>query len=106
MFTSKWQLLLNFIRIYGSVFQFLAFVSCTEEVNMQHQQEFEHTSNTPEEMPAPLKERQINTDPREQPPLQGSTSRSYEEGYADQSERDYWPFEGEKLQPEPKNQKR
>ena len=22
---------------------------------MQHQQEFEHTSNTPEEMPAPLK---------------------------------------------------
>jgi hypothetical protein len=72
---------------------------------MQHQQEFDHTSNTPEEMPAPLKERQNNTDPREQPPLQGSTARSYEEGYTDQSERDYWPYEGEKLQPEPKNQK-
>ena len=72
---------------------------------MQHQQEFEHTSNTPEEMPAPLKERQINTDPREQAPSQASTYRSFEEGYADQSERDYWPFEGEKLQPEPKNQK-
>jgi len=72
---------------------------------MQHQQEFEHTSNTPEETPAPLKERQINTDPREQPPSHESTYRSYEEGYIDQSERDYWPFEGEKLQPEPKNQK-
>jgi Putative adhesin len=72
---------------------------------MQHHQEFEHPSNTPEETPAPLKERQINTDPREQPPPQESTYRSYEEGYADQSERDYWPYEGEKLQPEPKNQK-
>ena len=72
---------------------------------MQHQQEFEHSSNTPEGMPAPLKERQINTDPREQSLSQESTYRSYEEGYTDQSERDYWPFEGEKLQPEPKNQK-
>ncbi len=72
---------------------------------MQHQQEFDHTSNTPEETPAPLGERQINTDSREQPPSQESTYRSYEEGYTDQSERDYWPFEGEKLQPEPKNQK-
>ena len=72
---------------------------------MQHQQEFDHTSNTPEETPAPLKERQINTDSREQPPSHESTYRSYEEGYTDQSERDYWPFEGEKLQPEPKNQK-
>src|SRR2546421_1857617 len=72
---------------------------------MQNQQEFDHTSSTSEETPAPLKERQINTDPREQPPSQESTSRSYEEGYTDQSERDYWPFEGEKLQPEPKNQK-
>ena len=72
---------------------------------MQHQQEFDHTTNTPEEMPAPLKERQVNTDLREQPPSQEYTYRSYEEGYAGQSERDYWPFEGEKLQPEPKNQK-
>jgi hypothetical protein len=72
---------------------------------MQHQQEFDHTSNTPEETPAPLKERQINTDSREQPPSHESTYRSYEEGYTDQSERDYWPFEGEKLRPEPKNQK-
>src|SRR2546421_11448050 len=72
---------------------------------MQNQQEFDHTSSTSEETPAPLKERQINTDPREQPPLQESRYPSYEEGYTDQSERDYWPFEGEKLQPEPKNQK-
>jgi Toastrack DUF4097 len=72
---------------------------------MQHRQEFDHTSNTPEETPAPLKERQISSDPREQPPSQESTYRSYAEGYTDQSERDYWPFEGEKLQSEPKNQK-
>src|SRR5436305_787356 len=72
---------------------------------MQNQQEFDHTFSTPEETPAPLKERQINTDPREQPPSQESTYRSYEEGYTDQRERAYWPFEGEKLQPEPKNQK-
>src|SRR5260370_3533887 len=91
--------------IYGSIFQFLAFLSCIEEVNMQHQQEFDHTSNTPEETPAPLKERQFNTDPREQPPSQEYTYRSYEEGDTELSERDYWPFEGEKLQPEPKNQK-
>jgi hypothetical protein len=53
---------------------------------MQHQQEFDHTSNTPEETPAPLGERQSNTDPREQPPSQESTYRSYEEGYTDLSE--------------------
>jgi hypothetical protein len=72
---------------------------------MQHQQEFDHTSNTPEEMPAPLGERQSNTDPREQPPSQAYTYRSYEEGYTDLSEPDFWPYEGEKLRPEPKNQK-
>jgi len=72
---------------------------------MQHQQEFDQTSNTPEETPAPLGERQSNTDPREQPPSHESTYRSYEEGYTDQSERDFWPYEGEKLRPEPKNQK-
>jgi Toastrack DUF4097 len=72
---------------------------------MQNQQEFEHTSSTSEETPAPIKDRQINTDPREQPVSQESMYRSYEEGYVDQSERAYWPFEGEKLQPEPKNEK-
>jgi hypothetical protein len=81
------------------------FLSCTEEVNMQHQQEFDHTSSTSEETTAPLNERQTNTDPREQQPSQESTYNSYEEGYTDQSERNFWPFEGEKLQPEPKNQK-
>src|SRR5258707_10267139 len=91
--------------IYGSIFQFMAFLSCTEEVNMQNQQEFDHRSNTPEETPAPLNERQSNTDPREQPPSQEYTYRSYEEGYTDLSERDFWPREGEKLRPEPKNQK-
>jgi hypothetical protein len=83
----------------------MAFLSCTEEVNMQQRQEFDHTSSTPEETPAPLGERQINTDPREQPPSQEYTYRSYEEGYTDLSERDLWPYEGEKLRPEPKNQK-
>jgi hypothetical protein len=72
---------------------------------MQHQQEFDHTSHTPEETPAPPNERQINTDPREQPPSQQYTYRSYEEGYTDMSERDFWPYEGDKLRPEPKNQK-
>src|SRR5215831_4121758 len=72
---------------------------------MQHQQEFEHSSSTPEESQAPIKDRQINTDPREQPLSQEPTYRSYEEGYVSQRERDYWPFEGEKLQPEPKNEK-
>src|SRR5215468_94749 len=72
---------------------------------MQHQQEFDYTSNIPEETPAPLGERQSNTDPREQPPSQESTYRSYEEGYIDLGERDFWTREGEKLRPEPKNQK-
>src|SRR5437773_2389668 len=84
----------------------MAFLSCTEEVNMQNQQEFDHLSNTPEETPAPRNERQSNTDPREQPPSQEYTYHSYEEGYTtDLSERDFWPREGEKLRPEPKNQK-
>ncbi len=72
---------------------------------MQHQQEFDHSSNPPQETPAPLTERQINTDPREQPPSQEYTYHSYEEGYTDLRERDFWPLEGEKLRPEPKNQK-
>src|SRR5438876_5646725 len=84
----------------------MAFLSCTEEVNMQNQQEFDHLSNTPEETPAPRNERQSNTGPREQPPSQEYTYHSYEEGYTtDLSERDFWPREGEKLRPEPKNQK-
>jgi hypothetical protein len=72
---------------------------------MQHQQEFDHSSNPPQETPVPLTERQINTDPREQPPSQGDRYHPYEVGYADPSERDFWPLEGEKLRPEPKNQK-
>src|SRR2546421_4741433 len=72
---------------------------------MQNQQEFYDTSNIPQETPAPPGGRQSNTDPREQPQSQEYTYRSYEEGYADLSERDFWPHEGEKLRPEPKNQK-
>ena len=72
---------------------------------MQNQQEFYNTSNTPEETPVPLNGRQSNTEPREQTPSQEYTYRSYEEGYTDLSERDFWPQEGEKLRPEPKNQK-
>src|SRR5438270_11875233 len=83
----------------------MALLSCIEEVNMQNQQEFDPMSNTPQETPAPPHERQSNTDPREQPPSQEYTYRSYEEGYTDLSERDFWPYEGEKLRPEPKNQK-
>src|SRR5436309_6675771 len=101
----KWQLLINFLRIYGSVFQCMALLSCIEEVNMQNQQEFDPMSNTPQETPAPPHERQSNTDPREQPPSQEYTYRPYEEGYTDLSERDFWPREDEKLRPEPKNQK-
>src|SRR5260221_3449443 len=91
--------------IYGSIFQFMAFLSCTEEVNMQNQQEFDRTVHTPGQTPTPPNERQSNTDPLEQPPSQEYTYRSYEEGYTDLSERDFWPREGEKLRPEPKNQK-
>src|SRR5260370_37807524 len=83
----------------------MALLSCTEEVNMQNQQEFDHMSNAPQETPAPPNERQSNTDPREQPPSQEYTYRPYEEGYTDLSEPDFWPQEGEKLRPEPKNQK-
>lgn len=72
---------------------------------MQNQQEFYHASNTPEERPALPDERQSNTDPREQASLQEDTSSSYEEGYTGLNERDFWPREGEKLRPEPKNQK-
>src|SRR2546421_1678249 len=101
----KWQLLIYFLRIYGSVFQFMALLSCIEEMNMQNQQEFDHMPNTPQETPAPPNERQSNTDPREQPPSQQYTYHPYEEGYTDLSERDFWPREDEKLRPEPKNQK-
>ena len=72
---------------------------------MQNQQEFDYTSNTPEETPAPTYERQSNTDPREQPPAQEYAARSYEEGYAGLNEQDFWSREGEKLRPTPKNQK-
>ena len=72
---------------------------------MQNQQEFDYTSNTPEETPAPTYERQSNTDPREQPPAQEYAARSYEEGYAGLNEQDFWSDKGEKLRPEPKNQK-
>ncbi len=72
---------------------------------MQNQQEFYNTSNTPEETPASLNGRQINTDPREQPQSQEYTYPSYGEGYTGLSEPDFWPHEGEKLRPEPKNQK-
>jgi len=72
---------------------------------MQNQQEFYHSSNTPEETPAPSHERQRNTDPREQPPAQEDTARSYEEGYTGLNEQDFWSGSGEKLRPEPKNQK-
>jgi len=72
---------------------------------MQNQQEFYDTSNTPEKTPEPINERQSNTDPREQPQSQESTYPSYAEGYSGLSEPDFWPHEGEKLRPEPKNQK-
>ncbi len=61
---------------------------------MQNQQEFYNTSNTPEETPAPLNERQSHTDPREQPQSQKSTYPSYEEGYSGLSEPDFWPHRG------------
>jgi hypothetical protein len=62
---------------------------------------------------APPNERQSNTDPREQIPAQEYTSRPYEEGhepgyeqgYTGLDERDFWSRDGEKLRPEPKNQK-
>jgi hypothetical protein len=72
---------------------------------MQNQQEFDHTSSTAEEAPAPINERQRNTDPREQPAAPENTYRPYEEGYAGMSDQDYWFQEGEKIRPEPKNQK-
>jgi Toastrack DUF4097 len=80
---------------------------------MQNQQKFDAMSNMSGETLAPPNERQSNTDPREQIPAQEYTSRSYEEGheqgyeqgYTGLDERDFWPSEGEKLRPEPKNQK-
>src|SRR5712692_3724437 len=72
---------------------------------MQNQQEFHDTFNTAEVTLAPLNGRQSNTDPREQPQSQEYTYPSYGEGYTGLSERDCWPREGEKLRPEPKNQK-
>ncbi|HVB61016.1 MAG TPA: DUF4097 family beta strand repeat-containing protein [Ktedonobacteraceae bacterium] len=72
---------------------------------MQNQQEFDQTSNTPEQIPAPTYERQSNTDPREQPPAQEYAPRSYEEGYSGLNERDFWSGEDEKLRPKQKNQK-
>ncbi len=72
---------------------------------MQNQQEFDPRSHTSEEAPAPFNERQRNTDPREQPPLQEHTYRPYEEGYTSLNEQDFWTREGEKLRPGPKNQK-
>jgi hypothetical protein len=72
---------------------------------MQNQQEFYNRSNTPEETPAPLNGRQSNTDPREQPQPQEYAYPSYEEGYTSLNEPDFWSHEGEKLRPEPKNQK-
>jgi hypothetical protein len=72
---------------------------------MQNQQEFAHTPNTQEETPAPRNERQQNNDPREQPSSQEYAYRSYEDGYADMSERGLWSHENEKLRADPKNQK-
>jgi hypothetical protein len=69
---------------------------------MQNQQEF---FQTPEQTPAATDELQSNLDPREQPQQQKTPYRFYEEGYTGLNERDFWSREGEKLQPEPKNQK-
>jgi hypothetical protein len=68
-------------------------------------QEFHQSSNTSGEMPTPSYEYQRNTDPREQPGAQEYPSRSYEEGYSGLNEQDFWSGAGEKLRPEPKNQK-
>jgi hypothetical protein len=69
---------------------------------MQNQQE---CYNTSEETPTPSSERQSKNDPREQQLSQSqeSTHRSSEEGDTSLNERDFWPYEGQKLQPEPKN---
>jgi len=72
---------------------------------MQNQQEFSYSPHMPEETPTPPGERQSNTEPREQPTVQGSTNRSYEEGYTGLNEQDFWSDKGEKLRPTPKNQK-
>jgi Putative adhesin len=71
---------------------------------MQNQQEFYNTS---EETSTPSSERQSNNDPREQQLSQSQEypHRSYEEGYTSLNEDDFWSYEGQKLQPEPKNYK-
>ncbi len=72
---------------------------------MQNQQEFYHSSNASEEMPALSYEYRGNTDPREQPKAQEYTAHSYEGGYSGLNDQDFWSDKGEKLQPTPKNQK-
>jgi len=70
---------------------------------MQNQQEFSQAS---EQTPvSPTGARQNNLDPREQPQPQERAYRPYEEGYTGSNEGDFWSHEGEKLRPEPKNQK-
>lgn len=72
---------------------------------MQNQQDFFDSSNTSEEMPTPSYEYRSNTDPREQPAAREYGPHSYEEGYSGLNEQDFWSGKGEKLRPEPKNQK-
>src|SRR5258708_3918431 len=108
-----WQLLIHFLRTWGDSLVRVFFLSWPEGGDMQNQQKFDSMSNMSGETLAPPNEHQSNTDPREQTPAQEYTSRSYEEGheqgyeqgYTGLDERDFWPYEGEKLRPEPKNQK-
>jgi DUF4097 and DUF4098 domain-containing protein YvlB len=80
---------------------------------MQNQQKFDSMSNMSGETLVPSNEHQSNTDHREQAPAQEYTSRfseegqeqGYEQGYTGLNERDFWQPDGEKLRPEPKNQK-
>src|SRR5579862_5553496 len=73
---------------------------------MQHQ-EFYNTPKTSEETPAiapvTADERQLNTDPREQPQqeTQDQPYSSYEEGYAGGA---FQSYQGEKLRPQPMQQ--
>lgn len=100
-----WQLLLRLLRTYGIVSDDLLFFYPGKEVDMQNQQEFPQQAFSPQETPAPFNERLINTDPREKASPQADPFPSYEEGYAGSNEGDFWAGEGEKLRPEPKNQK-
>ncbi len=80
---------------------------------MQNQQKFDSMSNMSGKTLVPSNEHQSNTDPREQTPAQEYTARfseegqeqGYEQGYTGLNERDFWQPDGEKLRPEPKNQK-